>query len=59
MGGTAFLKSPVGREFFEFFGESMFRADASVSVGSLGSLMEVHLFYFSVSRFFLAYSGIL
>ena len=39
-GGTAFLKSPVGRSFFSFFGEPMFRSDLSVSVGELGSLLD-------------------
>lgn len=39
-GGLAFLKSPVGRQFYEFFGENVFRADLSVSVPELGSLME-------------------
>ena len=32
-GGTAFLKSPVGKEFFRFFGEQLFRSDLSVSLG--------------------------
>ena len=39
-GGTAFLKSPVGRAFFEFFGEPMFRSDLSISVAELGSLLD-------------------
>ncbi|KAF0811485.1 Biodegradative arginine decarboxylase [Andreprevotia sp. IGB-42] len=39
-GGTAFLKSPVGRAFFEYFGESLFRSDLSISVGELGSLLD-------------------
>ncbi|MGV8985356.1 MAG: Orn/Lys/Arg decarboxylase N-terminal domain-containing protein [Cypionkella sp.] len=39
-GGTAFLKSPVGRAFFNFFGEQMLRSDLSVSVGELGSLLD-------------------
>lgn len=39
-GGTAFLTSPVGRAFFEFFGESLFRSDLSISVGELGSLLD-------------------
>lgn len=39
-GGTAFLKSPVGRAFFNFFGESIFRSDLSISVGELGSLLD-------------------
>jgi arginine decarboxylase len=39
-GGTAFMKSPVGRAFFDFFGESLFRSDLSISVGELGSLLD-------------------
>jgi arginine/lysine/ornithine decarboxylase len=39
-GGTAFLKSPAGRAFFEFFGENLFRSDLSISVGELGSLLD-------------------
>lgn len=39
-GGTGFLKSPVGRAFFEYFGEALFRSDLSISVGELGSLLD-------------------
>ncbi len=39
-GGTGFLKSTVGRAFFEFFGEPLFRSDLSISVGELGSLLD-------------------
>ncbi|MES1935763.1 Orn/Lys/Arg decarboxylase N-terminal domain-containing protein [Salinisphaera hydrothermalis] len=39
-GGVAFLKSPVGRAFFEYFGENVLRSDLSVSVPELGSLLE-------------------
>ncbi len=39
-GGVAFLKSHVGRKFFQFFGENTLRSDLSVSVPELGSLME-------------------
>jgi arginine/lysine/ornithine decarboxylase len=39
-GGTAFLKSPVGRVFFDFFGENLLRTDLSISVGALGSLLD-------------------
>ncbi len=39
-GGTAFMKSPAGRAFFEFFGENLFRSDLSISVGELGSLLD-------------------
>ncbi|HEF4762928.1 TPA: arginine decarboxylase [Pseudomonas putida] len=39
-GGTAFLKSPAGRAFYEFFGENLLRSDLSISVGELGSLLD-------------------
>lgn len=39
-GGTAFLKSAVGRDFFNFFGEQIFRSDLSISVGELGSMLD-------------------
>lgn len=39
-GGTAFLKSPVGRAFWGFFGQQTFRSDISVSVSELGSLLD-------------------
>lgn len=37
-GGTAFMKTAVGRAFLDFYGEQMLRSDLSVSVGELGSL---------------------
>lgn len=40
MGGTGFLRSPAGAALFKFFGENVFRADLSVSVPELGSLLE-------------------
>jgi len=40
MGGEGFLRSPAGVAMFKFFGENMFRADLSVSVPELGSLLE-------------------
>jgi arginine/lysine/ornithine decarboxylase len=39
-GGTAFLKSPVGRVFYNYFGENLLRSDLSISVGELGSLLD-------------------
>lgn len=39
-GGTAFMKSPAGRAFFDFLGENIFRTDLSISVGELGSLLD-------------------
>ena len=34
------MKSPVGRAFFDYFGENLFRSDLSISVGELGSLLD-------------------
>lgn len=39
-GGTAFLKSPIGRVFYDYFGENLLRSDLSISVGELGSLLD-------------------
>ena len=39
-GGVAFRKSPVGQLFYQFFGENTLRSDISVSVGSVGSLLD-------------------
>lgn len=39
-GGVAFMKSPVGQAFHRFFGEAALRADLSVSVPELGSLLD-------------------
>jgi len=39
-GGTAFMKSAVGRAFLGFYGEQMLRSDLSISVGELGSLND-------------------
>jgi len=39
-GGTAFMKTAVGRTFVDFYGEQMLRSDLSVSVGELGSLND-------------------
>src|SRR5262245_16213913 len=38
-GGVAFLKSPVGRLFFDFYGETVFRTDMGIERGALGSLL--------------------
>ena len=40
MSGTAFLKSPVGSLFYDFYGENTFKSDISVSMGELGSLLD-------------------
>jgi arginine decarboxylase len=39
-GGTAFRKSQVGKAFYDFYGEALFRTDLSVSVAELGSLLD-------------------
>lgn len=39
-GGVALKKSPVGRAFHDFFGENTLRADVSISVPELGSLLD-------------------
>ncbi|CAL9328230.1 Biodegradative arginine decarboxylase [Streptomyces sp. enrichment culture] len=39
-GGVAFLKTPAGRAFHEYFGERLLRSDLSISVEELGSLFE-------------------
>ena len=39
-GGTAFMKTAVGRSFVDFYGEQMLRSDLSVSVDQLGSLND-------------------
>lgn len=40
MSGTTFQHSPVGALFYDFFGANTFKADVSVSVGELGSLLD-------------------
>jgi lysine decarboxylase/arginine decarboxylase len=40
MGGEGFLKSPAGVDMFKFYGETVFRADLSISVPELGSLLD-------------------
>jgi len=39
-GGIAFLKSPVGRAFFDFYGENLFRTDMGIERAALGSLLS-------------------
>ncbi len=40
LGGTAFQKTPVSAAFYDFFGSNIFRADLSISIEELGSLMD-------------------
>ena len=39
-GGVAFLKSPLGQMFHQFFGENMLRADVCNAVDELGQLLD-------------------
>jgi arginine decarboxylase len=39
-GGTAFMKTAVGRAFQDFYGEEMLRSDLSISVEDVGSLND-------------------
>lgn len=39
-GGTAFLKSPVGTLFHQFFGENLLRSDVCNAVEELGQLLD-------------------
>jgi arginine decarboxylase len=38
-GGVAFLKSPIGRVFFDFYGENLFRTDMGIERAALGSML--------------------
>src|SRR5882672_4278573 len=40
LGGTAFLKTPVSKAFFDYFGENMFRSDLSIGMEEVGSLLN-------------------
>nr|WP_038381482.1 lysine decarboxylase LdcC [Pantoea sp. IMH] len=40
MAGTAFQKSPVGSLFYDFYGANTLKADISISVTELGSLLD-------------------
>jgi arginine/lysine/ornithine decarboxylase len=39
-GGTAFMKTAVGKTFLDFYGEQMLRSDLSISVDATGSLND-------------------
>ncbi len=39
-GGVAFTKVAVGRAFFDFYGENLFRTDMGIERGELGSLLD-------------------
>jgi len=38
-GGVAFLRSPIGRAFFDYYGENLFRTDMGIERAALGSLL--------------------
>lgn len=40
LGGSAYLKSPVGSVFYDFYGANSFKADISISMEELGSLLD-------------------
>ncbi len=39
-GGTAFLQSPVGSIFYDFYGPNIFKSDLSISMTELGALLD-------------------
>ncbi|MCD9539601.1 arginine decarboxylase, partial [Photobacterium carnosum] len=39
-GGIGFTKTPAGNQFFEFFGENLFRTDMGIERAALGSLLD-------------------
>lgn len=39
-GGIGFCKTPVGRKFFDFYGENLFRTDMGIERTSLGSMLD-------------------
>jgi arginine decarboxylase len=39
-GGVAFTRSPIGRAFFDAYGEPLFRTDMGIERGALGSLLS-------------------
>lgn len=51
LGGGAFLKSPIGAIFYDFFGENIFRADISISVPELGSLLDHTSSHYDAEKF--------
>lgn len=58
-GGTAFMKAPAGRAYFDFFGENLFRSDLSISVGELGSLLDHSGRSVPVKNMLLKYSALI
>lgn len=52
-GGVGFTKSPVGKKFYDFYGENLFRTDTGIERASIGSLLD-HEGAFGVSEKFTA-----
>jgi arginine decarboxylase len=40
LGGMAFLKTPVSKLFFDYFGENLLRSDLSIGMAAVGSLLD-------------------
>jgi lysine decarboxylase len=51
LGGAAFQKTPTSAAFYDFFGENIFRADLSISIEELGSLLEHSGFHLEAEEF--------
>ena len=52
-GGVGFTKSAVGRVFFDYYGENLFRTDMGIERASLGSLLD-HTGAFGASEAFVS-----
>lgn len=39
-GGVGFTKCPVGKKFYDFYGENLFRTDTGIERSSIGSLLD-------------------
>lgn len=48
-GGRGFTKSPIGKKFYDFYGENLFRTDTGIERTSIGSLLD-HSGAFGVSE---------
>ncbi|MBO5689845.1 MAG: arginine decarboxylase, partial [Lentisphaeria bacterium] len=52
-GGVGFTKNPVGKKFYDFYGENLFRTDTGIERTSIGSLLD-HSGAFAASEAFAA-----
>ena len=39
-GGAGFTKNPLGKKFYDFYGENLFRTDTGIERSSIGSLLD-------------------